>query len=358
MASNFFGQIFRITTFGESHGKGIGVVIDGCPSGILISQEEIDEELDKRRPGKTAFTSPRKEIDRSEILSGVFRGVTTGAPIAIWVANVDVDSKPYQAIESVYRPGHAQFSYLQKYGIFDEKGGGRASARETVARVAAGAVAKKFLLHFDIQCKAFLQRIGNLSVNHLDFEQLFRESPIFCPDLDMEKKMIDCLEKLQEEGDSIGGVVACKAKIPAGLGDPIYGKLEAHLAFAMLSLPATKGFEIGKGFLAAEEKGSEHNDLLDLDDEDNLFFKTNSAGGVLGGISTGEELEFRVAFKPTSSIRKEQEVITFTKEKKKMNLYEKGRHDPCVAIRAVPVVEAMTAIVLADLVLMQRLARI
>lgn len=358
MASNFFGQVFRITTFGESHGKGIGVVIDGCPAGLQISQEEIDCELDKRRPGKTPFTSPRKEKDRCSLLSGVFQGFTTGAPVAIWVENSDIDSKPYEAMQSFYRPGHAQFSYLQKYGIFDPRGGGRASARETVARVAAGAIAKKFLARFDIHCKAFLQKIGDCQTAEMAFDQLFHESPIFCPDPLIEKEMIDLLEKIQQEGDSIGGIVGCRAKIPAGLGDPVYGKLEAHLAFAMLSLPATKGFEIGQGFLAAEQKGSEHNDLFDVDEKGDLFFRTNLAGGILGGISTGQELSFQVAFKPTSSIKKEQEVITFTKEKRKVRLYDQGRHDPCVAIRAVPVVEAMTAIVLADLVLMQRLSRI
>lgn len=363
MASNSFGEFFKMTTFGESHGPLIGAVIDGCPAGIEISEEEINQELFFRRPGLNPHTSPRSEVDRVEILSGIFEGKTTGAPISLIIRNQDADSSQYDLLKNVYRPGHANFTYLEKYQIFDYRGGGRASARETAARVAAGAIAKKFLKHFDIDCVAFVSEIGGIKISppsHLDLKALkekVRASSLFCPDEKAELVIQDLLEKIKQEQDSIGGVITCIAQVPPGLGDPVYGKLEAYLAFAMLSIPATKGFEIGDGFSASSKKGSEHNDLFDVF-EGKIFMKTNRAGGTLGGISTGDPLVFNVAFKPTSSIKKEQETLNLQKEKVSFSLPETSRHDPCVALRAPSIVEAMTALVLTDRFLANRLSRL
>ena len=359
MACNSFGRIFRITTFGESHGSAIGVVVDGCPAGLPITNEEIDEQLARRRPGFNAHTSPRKEEDHAEILSGLFEGVTTGAPITIIIRNRDTDSSTYEAIKDLFRPGHANYTYLSKYGIFDYRGGGRASARETAARVAAGAIAKKFLSYSQIHCVAYLSEVGGIaaSLSH-QLQMAVNASPIFCPDRDAEQKIMERIAEVREEGDSVGGIVGCMAQIPVGLGDPIYGKLEAQLASAMLSLPATKGFEIGSGFAAARQKGSEHNDAFDLNEHGETITRTNFSGGTLGGISTGAPLFFRVAFKPTASIRKEQRTVSLKKERTTIQLSQEARHDPCVAIRAVPVVEAMTNLVLADAVLLNRCSRI
>jgi chorismate synthase len=302
MASNFFGQIFRITTFGESHGPGIGVVIDGCPAGLALTEQDINEQLALRKPGKTIYTSPRKETDTAEIFSGVFEGKTTGAPITLLIRNRDADSSSYETVKNLYRPGHANFTYLKKYGIFDYRGGGRASARETAARVAAGAVAKKLLAHFDIECTAFVFEIGGISISEPDFSDLrtIREktyaSPIFCPDAAVAENIMEKITQIKEEKDSLGGILACVARVPVGLGDPVYCKLEAMLAGAMLSLPATKGFEIGSGFAAARRKGSEQNDAFDRDEQGRVHTTTNLAGGTLGGISTGSPLFFKVAF--------------------------------------------------------------
>ncbi len=364
MASNFFGQIFRITTFGESHGPAIGVVIDGCPAGLPITKEEIDHQLSFRQSGKSSYTSPRSEPDQAEILSGLFEGKTTGAPIAIMIHNRDADSSQYESIKDLYRPGHANFTYLEKYKIFDYRGGGRSSARETTARVAAGAVAKKLLAHFQIECVAFISEIGTISMkdqnlaNLTELRKKIESSPVFCPDEISSAKMMEQLEKINQEKDSLGGIVTCTAHLPASLGDPVYGKLEAMLAFAMLSIPASKGFEIGSGFAAAHMKGSEHNDAFDIDAQGQVHTATNFAGGTLGGISTGSPLFFRVAFKPTSSIQKPQQTVSLKKEKATFQLPSTARHDPCVAIRAVPVVEAMTALVLADALLMNRVANL
>lgn len=357
MASNFFGQIFRITTFGESHGIGIGVVIDGCPSNIPITEEEINLELMKRRPGMNAYTSPRKEKDQVQILSGVYEGKTTGAPIALLIPNEGADSAPYAGLRNVYRPGHANFTYLQKYGIFDERGGGRASARETAARVAAGAVAKKLLGLHGIDCVAFVSSVGDIALEKIpvDVQRKRDASPIFCPDEEASLRMQQLIDQVRCDGDSIGGVASCVARVPVGLGDPVYHKLEAMLACAMLSIPATKGFEIGAGFEAAKMRGSEHNDAFDLDADGNVCLASNRAGGTLGGISSGEPLFFRVAFKPPSSIKKAQSTVSLSKEKISLELPPNAKHDPCVAIRGVPVVEAMTALVLADALLMNQL---
>lgn len=364
MASNHFGQIFRITTFGESHGPAIGVVIDGCPAGIPLTKADIDVELSLRQPGGNPYTSPRAEKDEVEILSGVFESKTTGAPIALLIHNRDVDSSKYEPIKELLRPGHANFTYLEKYGIFDYRGGGRSSARETAARVAAGAVAKKLLAHYQIEVCAFVSAIGGIEIAEPNLSSLDTirkktlSSPLFCPDEKAAKAMMAAIEKAKSEGDSLGGVLQGIAHLPLGLGDPVYCKLEALLAYAMLTLPATKGFEIGSGFTAARMKGSEHNDAFGIDEHGKVTTVTNFAGGTLGGISTGLPLTFRVAFKPTSSIQKPQKTVSTLGEQKEFLLPEGSRHDPCVAIRAVPIIEAMTALVLADALLMNRSAKI
>lgn len=353
-----------MTTFGESHGAAVGVVVDGCPAGLPLHERDIDRELMLRRPGRSSYTSPRKESDLSEILSGTFEGKTTGAPIAIIIYNRDGKSDQYSPIKDLFRPGHANFTYLKKYGTFDYRGGGRSSARETAARVAAGAVAKKLLAYYHIECAAYIEEIGGIAIDtpHVSSISAFRQSvhasPIYCPQEKFSKKMEKKIESIKREGDSLGGVVACIAHLPSGLGSPIYHKLEALLAFAMLSIPASKGFEIGSGFRAARMKGSKHNDKFEIDDEGETCLATNFAGGALGGISTGAPLLFRVAFKPTSSIKKPQQTVGIDGKKKTFTLPLSARHDPCVAIRAVPVVEAMTALVLADLFLLNRCSKI
>ena len=355
MASNSFGDLFRVTTWGESHGKALGVVIDGCPAGIPLTEDDINAELIKRAPGKTPYTSPRREPDQAEIFSGVFEGKTTGAPLSIILFNKDADSSKYEPIKNLMRPGHANFTYLKKYGIFDYRGGGRASARETACRVAAGAVAKKLLSHFHIELCTYIYAIGGIKISKVDPLTL-KSSPIFCPDEKAGEKIMHALIKIQEEKDSLGGIIECYAKnLPVGLGNPIYAKLEAKLAEAMLSIPATKGFEIGSGFAAAQMKGSEHNDAFTLDDKGEITTETNFSGGTLGGISTGLPLTFRVAFKPTSSIARSQKSVDISGEKQTFELPQGSRHDPCVAIRAVPVVEAMAACVFSDALLYSRL---
>jgi chorismate synthase len=324
MASNRFGNIFTISTFGESHGVGVGVLIDGCPSGISITKAEIQSELDRRRPGFSIYTTERKELDEVEILSGFYEGVTTGAPILIFIKNKDVDSSKYDEIKDLLRPGHANFTYLEKYGIFDYRGGGRASARETAARVAAGAIAKKIIY----------PTIVNAEVENLS---------------DLLKK----IDEVKELNDSVGGIIKCiVTEVKAGLGDPIYQKLNALLAFAIMSIPAARGIEFGLGFDSAMKLGSESNDEFF---EDGM--RTNHHGGILGGISSGNNIEFRVAFKATSSIKKKQKTVDLVGRERDFMLPEGSRHDPCVALRAKVVVEAMTAIVLADLTLMNRCSK-
>jgi len=336
MASNSFGTLFRITTWGESHGKAVGVVIDGCPAGLELNERQINEELKRRAPGTSRFTSPRKEPDLCEILSGTFEGKTTGAPICIMIPNRDADSSKYTPVKDLLRPGHANFPYLQKYGCFDFRGGGRASARETVCRVAAGAVAKALLSLNGCSVTAKLVQVGGVSGEQMEAE----------------------IEKAMEEGDSLGGVVEFLVDpVPAGLGDPLYEKLEAKLSQAMLSLPAAKGFEIGEGFRAAAMCGSAHNDSF-ISGEGGVATATNHAGGILGGISTGMPIVGRVAFKPASSIKKPQQTLDLTGAPAIFRLPEGSRHDPCVAVRAVPVVEAMAALVIADALLLNLSAKI
>jgi chorismate synthase len=363
MASNSFGNIFKITTWGESHGKAIGVVIDGCPAGIEINESELNAELALRSPGINEYTSPRKESDQAEILSGIFQGQTTGAPICILIPNRDPDSSKYESIKHLMRPGHANYTYLEKYGIFDYRGGGRASARETAGRVAAGAVAKKFLSQFNIQIAAYIKQIGAIEADcKPDDLALIRtltySSPVYCPDRKSSNMMAELIDKAKAEGDSIGGIIEFVAiNLPVGLGDPIYEKLEANLASAMLSIPASKGFEIGSGFNSAFMSGSDHNDLF-VKQGAKAKTKTNFAGGTLGGISTGMPLTGKVGFKPTSSIMQQQETLTVDGEQATLQLPAGSRHDPCVAIRAVPIVEAMVALVLTDAILYNRCVKI
>ncbi len=362
MASNGFGSHFRMTTWGESHGKAIGVVIDGCPAGIELNESDINEALALRAPGKNDLTSPRKEEDTIEILSGVFEGVTTGAPISLYIQNQDPKSEHYESIKNSLRPGHANFTYLEKYGIFDYRGGGRASARETASRVAAGAVAKKFLSHYGVQVIAYLKKLSDIEVHVLEFnfeklKDARNQSDLFCTDSEKGLSMAKKVKEAKERGDSLGGLVEFVAfSVPPGLGEPIYDKLDAKLAFAMMSLPASKGFEIGSGFDCVSMKGSEHNDPFILQ-SGKVETASNYAGGILGGISTGMPIVGRVAFKPTSSIQCAQKTLSLDKEKMAFNLPSGSRHDPCVAIRAVPVVEAMVALVLADCLLLNRSAK-
>lgn len=364
MASNSFGNIFKVTTWGESHGKAIGVVIDGCPAGLALEVSEINVALALRAPGRNAYTSPRTEADTAEILSGVFEGRTTGAPISILIPNQDADSSKYEPIKDLLRPGHANYTYLEKYGIFDYRGGGRASGRETACRVAAGAVARKLLAREGIQVIAYMKQLGMVPAVVENFDTLeplrllIEQSPVFCPDAEATLAMIALLQKAKREGDSLGGIVEFIAlSVPAGLGDPIYEKLEANLAHAMMSLPATKGFEIGSGFRCVTLRGSEHNDQF-IKQAGEVRTDKNDAGGILAGISTGMPIVGRVAFKPTSSIMKPQETLTTSGEPASFQLPEGSRHDPCVAIRAVPVVEAMAALVLADALLLNRMAKL
>lgn len=363
MASNSFGNVFKMTTWGESHGKAIGVVIDGCPAGLEISVQEINDALALRSPGRSSYTSPRGEPDIADIYSGTFEGKTTGAPISIIIPNRDADSSKYEPIKDMLRPGHANFTYLEKYGIFDYRGGGRSSARETACRVAAGAVARKILHLKGVRIAAYMKQIGivHASVDQNDFDSLHTktyENPVFCPDHAAAKKMMALLESTRAAGDSLGGIIEFIAmSVPVGLGDPVYEKLEANLASAMMSLPATKGFEMGSGFAAVAMRGSQHNDLFTMENGV-VRSQTNDAGGTLGGISTGMPLIGRVAFKPTSSIMKPQETVTTSGENATFQLPPGSRHDPCVAIRAVPVVEAMVALVLVDALLSNRGCRL
>jgi len=354
---NTFGQLFRITTFGESHGGGIGVVIDGCPPKIDISEAEIQRELDRRRPGQSKITTQRKEEDRCEILSGVFEGRTLGTPIGLLVRNKDARPEDYAAVAKTFRPSHADFTYEAKYGIRNWQGGGRASARETIGRVAAGAIARKILRTFypKIDIVAYVAQIHELSAK-IDRSRVkisdVDSNIVRCPDKAAAKKMISLIEKTRADGDSLGGVIECVVRnAPIGLGEPVFDKLEADLAKAMLSLPATKGFEIGSGFSATRMRGSEHNDPFEIRGG-KVRTSTNFSGGIQGGISNGEDIYFHVAFKPTATIAREQKSVTESGQATK--LAARGRHDPCVLPRAVPMVEAMAALVLCDHALRQR----
>jgi chorismate synthase len=354
---NSFGQLFRVTTWGESHGGGVGVVIDGCPPRLELSEADIQGELDRRRPGQSAIVTPRDEADRCQILSGLFEGKTLGTPISILVMNKDARPQAYAETKSTYRPSHADYTYEAKYGIRNWQGGGRASARETIGRVAAGAVARKVLAHFfpRFELLAYVNHVHDIAAemdpSAVTLEQI-EANAIRCPDPVAAEKMIAAIEKARADGDSLGGAIGCVVRgIPAGLGEPVFDKLEADLAKAMLSLPASKGFEIGSGFAATRMTGSQHNDAFEVRDG-KVRTATNNSGGVQGGISNGEDIFFRVAFKPTSTIARQQKTVTA--EHEETTLAARGRHDPCVLPRAVPIVEAMAALVLCDHALRQR----
>ena len=356
MPGNSFGQLFRITTWGESHGEAIGVVVDGCPAGLEISKEDIQSELDRRRPGQSKITTQRKESDSVEILSGVFEGKTLGTPISLMVRNEDVISKSYEDIKDTYRPGHADFTYDAKYGLRDYRGGGRSSARETVGRVAAGAIAKKILNLNGIKTYGFVRQVGRIVARKVDPDEIERNI-VRCPDAAKAEEMIELIEKVRKEGDSIGGTVeVVSTGLPPGLGSPVFNKLDADLAAALMSLGGIRGFEVGMGFEASKRKGSQVNDVMYKDSSGKLRYKTNNAGGLLGGITNGEDLVVRIAIKPTSSISKVQHTVDKYGNPKELRV--KGRHDPCLCPRAVPIAEAMVNLVLVDHLLMSRLARI
>jgi chorismate synthase len=354
--SSIFGQLFRISTFGESHGGGVGVVIDGCPPNLSISQQEIQLELDRRKPGQSRITTPRKESDTCEIISGVFEGKTLGTPIAILVRNEDARSQDYDEMAQKFRPSHADATYQAKYGIRNWRGGGRSSARETIGRVAAGAIAKKILkLWANVEIVAYVKQIKDIVAqvdqSNVTLEQV-ESNIVRCPDPVAAAKMIELIDQIRVEKDSLGGIVECVARsVPLGLGEPVFDKLEADLAKALMSLPASKGFEIGSGFAGTLLKGSQHNDSYFLEG-DRLRTDTNRSGGIQGGISNGEDIIMRVAFKPTATIGKEQKTVTVSGEQ--TTLAAKGRHDPCVLPRAVPMVDSMVALVLCDHLLRQR----
>ncbi len=350
--SNTYGTLFKISTFGESHGKGIGVVIDGCPSGLSIDEDFIQQELIRRKPGQSKITTQRRESDTFQILSGVFEGKTTGTPLAIYIPNEDQRSKDYSHIADKFRPSHADYTYHAKYGVRDYRGGGRSSARETAARVAAGAVAKLFLRHRGIEVQAYVSQVGNLQLakpySALDFSQT-EATPVRCPDLETAEQMIQLIDSVRKDRDTIGGVVsAVITGVPVGLGEPVFDKLHAELGKAMLSINAVKGFEYGSGFEGVTLRGSEHNDEI-YNDEGTIRTKTNHSGGIQGGISNGEDIYFRVAFKPVATIMQDQDSVNEAGES--VTVSGKGRHDPCVVPRAVPIVDAMAALVIADMYL-------
>lgn len=354
---NTFGQLFRATTFGESHGGGVGVVIDGCPPKIDIDISDIQRELDRRKPGQSKITTQRKEEDACEILSGVFEGKSLGTPIAILVRNKDARPDDYVDLAKAFRPSHADFTYEAKYGIRNWQGGGRASARETIGRVAAGAIARKILttFHRKIDIVAYVSQVHDVAAK-IDRSRVTRgeveANIVRCPNERAAREMITLIEKTRARGDSLGGIIECVIRnAPAGLGEPVFDKLDADLAKAMLSLPATKGFEIGSGFSAARMRGSEHNDAFVVK-RGRVGTSTNFSGGLQGGISNGEEIYFRVAFKPTATIAREQKTVTTSR--RSTTIAAHGRHDPCVLPRAVPMVEAMAALVLCDHALRHR----
>ena len=348
MAGNSIGQVFRVTTFGESHGIALGCIVDGVPPGIPLTEADIQHDLDRRRPGTSRYTTQRREPDQVKILSGVFEGVTTGTSIGLLIENTDQRSQDYGAIKDVFRPGHADYTYEQKYGVRDYRGGGRSSARETAMRVAAGAIAKKYLLQkYGVQVRGYLAQIGDVVCELKDWEQV-EQNPFFCPDPDKLEALDELMRGLKKEGDSIGAKVTVLAEnVPPGLGEPVFDRLDADLAHALMSINAVKGVEIGDGFAVVNQRGSQHRDEIRANG-----FQSNHAGGILGGISSGQTISANLAMKPTSSITVPGNTIT--REGEEVEMITKGRHDPCVGIRAVPIAEAMMAIVLMDHLLRQR----
>lgn len=351
MAGNSYGTLFRITTFGESHGEALGGIIDGCPANIKLDLEAIQTEMERRKPGQSAIVTQRKESDEVQFLSGIFEGKTTGTPIGFVIPNTNQKSGDYSDIKNSYRPSHADYVYEKKYGIRDYRGGGRSSARETASRVVGGAVAKQVLK--DIKINAFVSSVGEIFIDKpyqdLDFS-LIESNAVRCPDLVTAKKMENYIKQIKKQGDTIGGTITCVVQnVPIGLGEPVFDKLHAELGKAMLSINAVKGFEFGSGFCGARMKGSQHNDLYNSDGTT----KSNLSGGIQGGISNGMDIYFRVAFKPVATLIQKQEVLTIQNTITEQQ--GKGRHDPCVVPRAVPIVEAMAAIVLADFYLINKI---
>lgn len=360
MPGNSFGTLFKLSTFGESHGPALGGVIDGCPAGLKIDPYFIQQELDRRKPGQSHISTQRKESDRVEFLSGIFEGVTTGAPIGFTIKNEDQVSKDYSHLKDTYRPSHADFTYEQKYGLRDYRGGGRSSARETACRIVAGAIAKLLLKENGITVSGFVKQVGSVILEK-NFDQLDLSKTdstiVRCPDAAVAEKMISYIEEIKQQGDTIGGIIQCVIlNAPVGLGEPIFDKLHAVLGHAMLSINAVKGFEIGSGFNSVGLKGSEHNDAFELSTDKTIKTRTNNSGGVQGGISNGMPIYFNVAFKPVATIMQPQESVDKTGAK--ITLEGKGRHDPCVLPRAVPIVESMAALVVADFLLLNKCSRL
>jgi chorismate synthase len=356
--SNSYGTLFKISTFGESHGPAIGVIIDGCPAGLQIDESYIQSELDRRKPGQSKITTQRKEDDTFKILSGVFEGKSTGTPIAIVIENQDQRSKDYSHIAETFRPSHADYTYESKYGIRDYRGGGRSSARETAARVAAGAIAKLLLKHHGIDINAYVSEVGDIKTPHyteLDLNKT-EDNIVRCPDAATAEKMIALIDQVRLDRDTIGGIVTCVIKnTPVGLGEPVFDKLHAEIGKAMLSINAVKGFEYGSGFEGTRLRGSQHNDAF-YNEGGKIKTKTNFSGGIQGGISNGEDIYFNVAFKPVATIMQDQPSVD--KHGNETTVSGKGRHDPCVVPRAVPIVEAMAALVLADFLLRAKTSRL
>lgn len=355
MAGNSFGHLFKLSSFGESHGEAIGGIIDGCPAGLKIDFDFIQNELNRRKPGQSEISTPRKEEDKIEFLSGILNGITLGTPIGFIIKNKNQQSKDYDQLKDVYRPGHADFVFEKKFGIRDARGGGRSSARETISRVVAGAIAKLFLKQHKMSIQAFVKQIGSISLagdyTHYNLSESEKNS-VRCPDERKAKEMIAYIEKLKEEGDSCGGIIQCVIlNTPVGLGEPVFDKLHAELGKAMLSINAVKGFEIGTGFESSKLKGSEMNDAFEVKDG-KIITKSNHSGGIQGGISNGMPIYFNVAFKPTSSIKKTQDSVNSSGKEIKLSV--EGRHDPCVLPRAVPIVESMAAMVMMDYFLIQK----
>lgn len=357
---NSFGSLFRITTFGESHGPGIGVVIDGCPAGLAVATEDIQAALDRRRPGQSDLTTPRQEADRVEVQSGIFQGKTTGTPISLYIRNQDQASHDYSHIEHAYRPSHADYTYDQKYGRRDYRGGGRSSARETAARVAAGAVAQQFLNQQGIRVQSYVSQVGAVAVP-VGYEQLdlslIDSNPVRCPHPETAERMAELIRQTRDRHDTVGGLVTgVLTGVPAGLGEPVFDKLHSELGRAMLGINAVKGFEYGSGFAGTLLFGSEHNDPFYTDEAGQVRTRTNHSGGIQGGISNGQDIYFRVAFKPVATILQPQ--ATINDQGEAISLAGRGRHDPCVLPRAVPIVDAMSSLVLADMLLRARANRV
>ena len=355
---NTFGNLFKLTSFGESHGSMIGGIIEGCPAGLEINKGLIQKDLDRRKPGQSKVTSPRKEDDKVQLLSGVFEGKSTGTPIGFLIPNINSKSQDYSNIKDVFRPSHADYTYEEKYGLRDYRGGGRSSARETACRVVAGSIAKQLLNNYGIKISAYVSSIGNIFVDekNVDLNKDYDSNIVRCPDNDASDKMINLITELKSKGNTVGGQIKCIINgVKPGLGEPVFDKLHADLGKAMLSINAVKGFEYGSGFSGSKMTGSVHNDEF-IVENGNVSTKTNNSGGIQGGISNGEEIYFKVAFKPVATIMSKQNSID--KEKNNVELSVKGRHDPCVVPRAVPIVESMAAIVLADHLLRNRTSKL